>query len=136
MSPSIVRLLVIGVLVVHGLGHSLGVIGGWGIVRLQGGSSDSWILSPILGARVTGLLEGVVWAIPMIGFVVAAAGLWMGADWWRPVAIVSAVVSLFAIGLFWDQLVATSKIGAIAVDLAVLVGLVVAHWPSPEALGE
>jgi hypothetical protein len=51
------------------------------------------------------------------------------------VAVISAVASLLAIGLFPGQLPVGSTVAAVAVDLAVVVGLLLVRWPSIEAIG-
>jgi hypothetical protein len=58
-------------------------------------------------------------------------------EWWRTLAIVSAVVSLVALALFWNAFIYLfpHKVGAIAVNVAVLVGLLWANWPSEADIG-
>jgi hypothetical protein len=126
------RVVIAIVLGAHGIGHIIGVAGGWA-GSAWGGSSDSWVLTPVLG-RSTGIVEGLLWLLPTVGFLAAAGLLMAGADLWRPVALASAVVSLVAIALFPQQLTLGSLIGAIAVNVVVLVGLLVG-WPSADAVG-
>jgi hypothetical protein len=71
----------------------------------------------------------------LIGFIGAALALlgWVVPhDWWRMLAVVSAVVSLIAVVLFWDALIALfpHKVGALAVNIATLVCLLVLNWPT------
>jgi hypothetical protein len=56
---------------------------------------------------------------------------------WRTLAIWSSVISLVAIALFWNAFVALfpNKIGAIAVDVATLVALLWASWPTEADIG-
>jgi hypothetical protein len=132
MSPDIVRIIVILVIAAHGIGHVMGVIGPLGI-EIQGASSGSWALSRF-GSGLTNAAEGVLFLIPTIGFVVAAIGLWTGADWFRIVAVASAVISLVAIGLYPNQLPTFSMFGAIAVDVVLLAAILVFGWPSTESV--
>lgn len=122
--------LVIGA---HGVGHLIGVVGGWAN-SAWGGSSDSWLLTPALG-RATTVLEGILWLLPAFGFIGAALALVGGLEEWRTIAIASAVTSLIVIGLFPQQLHPGSMFGAIVIDVAVIVGLLLLHWPTPEAVG-
>ena len=127
------RTLVILVLAAHGIGHTIGIVGGWAGAA-WGGSSDSWLLSPVLG-RTTGIIEGVLWLVPAVGFI-AAAWLLLGSnEAWRWVALASAVVSLMAIALFPQQLSTGSLVGAVVVDAVVIVGLLALNWPAAEAVG-
>jgi hypothetical protein len=127
------KILIFLILVAHGIGHSIGVAGGWGS-NAWGGSGESWLLTPVLG-RSVGVLEGVIWLIPAIGFVAAGAALLMGNDAWRALALASSAASLVAIALFPQQLPTFSTVAAVVVDLAVLVGLLALQWPSADAVG-
>lgn len=127
------KILIVLVLVAHGIGHSIGVAGGWGN-NAWGGTGESWLLTPTLG-RSTAVLEGLIWLIPAIGFLTAGGALLAGMDAWRALALGSSVVSLLAIAVFPQQLPAFSTIAAAAVDVAVIVGLLVLEWPSVDALG-
>ena len=98
MSPDIVRKVVAIIIAAHGIGHVMGVMSPLGI-EIQGASGESWAFSRF-GSGLTGAIEAVLFLIPTIGFVIAAVGLWTGADWFRAVAVGSALVSLIAIGLY------------------------------------
>ena len=127
------RTVIALVLGAHGVGHLIGVVGGWAN-SAWGGSGESWLLTPALG-RSAAVLEGLLWLLPAIGFIGAALALVGGQEVWRTLAIASAVASLVVIGLFPQQLPAGSMVGAIVVNVAVIVGLLVLHWPAPEAVG-
>jgi hypothetical protein len=76
----------------------------------------------------------------LIGFIGAALGLfgWLVPhEFWRTLALVSAVISLVALILFWNSFAAlfANKIGAIAVNVAVLWGLFWANWPLEADIG-
>jgi hypothetical protein len=133
MTPDILRIIVVIVIAAHGIGHVMGVMSPLGI-EIQGGSGDSWAISRF-GTGLAGAVEVVLFLIATIGFVIAAVGLWNGAEWFRTAAVVSAVVSLLAIGLFPAQLPTFSMIGAVAVDVALLAAILVFHWPATEVIG-
>jgi hypothetical protein len=127
------RIVIVLVLGAHGIGHLIGVAGGW-FNSAWGGSNTSWLLTPPLG-RATGVLEGALWLLPGIGFVLAAGLLLGGSELWRPLALASAAVSLIVIALFPGQLPLGSTVGAVAVDVAVILGLLIFSWPAPDAVG-
>ncbi len=135
MNADIARLIIGGIVGCHGIGHILGWLPAWGVTRFEGLSSRSWMLDGAIGEGASHLVGGALWLAPLLGFVLAAAGLFGGQGWWRQVAVASALVSLLAIALFWDALPAGSRFGAIAVDVVVLAGLLVVDWPSQAALG-
>jgi hypothetical protein len=72
--------------------------------------------------------------------ITAALGL---LDWlvphesWRTLAVVSAVISLVAVALFWRALMLffPHKVGCLSVDLATLVCLLWLNWPTKAAIG-
>lgn len=120
------------VLAAHGIGHAIGVAGGWA-GNAWGGSGESWLLSPALG-RLTGVVEGVIWLVPALLFIAAAGAVAGGLDLWRALAVAGALTSLLAIGLFPMQLQTSSLIGAVVINAGVLVSLLVLRWPAAEAL--
>jgi hypothetical protein len=126
-------LFIVLVLVAHGVGHSIGVAGGWGH-NAGGGSGESWLITPVLG-RSAAVLEGLIWLIPAIGFMAAGGALLAGLDAWRTLALASSVASLVAIGLFPLQLPTFSMVAAVVMDLAVVVSLTVLAWPAADAVG-
>ncbi|GAG01007.1 unnamed protein product, partial [marine sediment metagenome] len=73
-------------------------------------------------------------------FVASALGLlgWLVPhEWWRTLAVVSAAVSIVTIMVFWNAFVSLfpNKVGAIGVDIVVLVCLLWLNWPTEAALG-
>ncbi len=135
MNADLFKIVVGGVVGVHGIGHVLGWMPAWGIAKFEGMSSHSWLLTGLIGDGTARLLGGALWFIPMVGFLAATGGFFLGQVWWRPLAVSSAVVSLLALVLFFDALPVSSRVGCIAVDLAILYGLLVAGWPSAAAVG-
>jgi hypothetical protein len=148
MSPILLRVIIAGVLAFHGVGHAMGIIpalqlhffqnqtGTWA----QNWSSHSRLLTPLLGETISRIIAIILFAVSLIGFVGSALGLmgWLVPhEWWRQLAIVSAVVSLVALTLFWNAFIYLfpHKVGAIAVNVAVLVGLLWANWPSEADIG-
>jgi hypothetical protein len=93
--------------------------------------SQSWLLnglglSPSAGRPIAIILA----VIATIGFVTAGLallGFMVPFDWWRSLAIFSAVVSLLLLVVFWN----TYLIVGILIDVAILVALLVFNW-TPE----
>ena len=127
------RIIIVIVLGAHGIGHLIGVAGGW-FESAWGGSSTSWLLTPVMG-QATSVLEGALWLLPGIGFVLAAGLIVGNSEMWRPVALASAAASLLVIALFPEQLPTGSVVGAVIVDAAVIIGLLLFNWPAVEAVG-
>ena len=140
MSPATLRIIVAGVLFVHGIGHIMGLLPIFGLSTIDTWNTQSWLLTGILGDTISRVTAFVLFLIPTIGLVGAALALinWLVPhDMWRSLALWSSVISLIAIFLFWNALVAffPNKIGAIAVDVATLVALIWASWPTEAQIG-
>lgn len=140
MSVTTLGIVIALVLFIHGIGHVMGLFPILGISTIETWNAQSWLLTGLVGDTISRGIGFVLFTAALIGFVGAALGLmdWLVPhDWWQMLAIVSAVISLLAIFLFWNAFVALfpNKIGAIAVDAAVLIGLLVADWPTEAQLG-
>jgi hypothetical protein len=143
MSAETIRGLVFGALMIHGLGHG-GAIGALLWIALRptdpsGGwqAARSWVL-PALPAASATVVAGTFWVISMLGFVAAALAFWgivLPGELWRPLAIASAIVSLAGITLFFGTWPLFNTVAALAVNAAVLVGLLWLRWPPIAALG-
>ena len=95
------RYLITIALFAHGIGHLLFLTNSWGIWK-GGDEVRSWLFSGMLGAgqTVEGIF-GLLWLIPLIGFVAVSWGYLTHQDWWPQLALVSAAISLAMIVLWW-----------------------------------
>ena len=140
MSPTLLRIIIALVFFVHGIGHVMGLLPIAGLASTDTWNAESWLLTGLLGNTVTRIIGFILFFIPFAGFVAAAMALmdWLVPhDMWRSLAIWSAAISLIAVVLFWNAFVALfpNKIGAIAVDVATLIALLWANWPSEADIG-
>ncbi len=131
------RIVIALVLFAHAVGHILGPLQMLNISTVKSAwQGDSWLLTG-LGPTFNQMLGLVVWTVALAGFVAAAAVVlnWLPADWWAPLAIGSAVVSLACILLYPGVLPMFSLVGAITVDLVVLLSATWLHL-TPAALAD
>lgn len=140
MSGMTLRIIIAGLLFVHGIGHVMGILPALQMADVKGWNSHSWLLTPILGETVSRILSIVLFGAAIVGFVASALALlgWLVPhDWWRTLAIVFAVVSILTIVLYWNAFVAffPNKVGALGVDIAILVCLLWLNWPSEVDIG-
>lgn len=127
MSTQTLRLLVAGALLVHGIGHSLGYFK----------PAKSWLLS-FLGEPALRVSANVFWTVAGLGFVLsclAFVGFVVPIDWWRPLAIVFAVISLLGLVVFIGNWPIFNTVGAIGFNVVVLAALLWKHWPPVELFG-
>jgi hypothetical protein len=140
MSGVTLRAIIAAVLFIHGIGHFMGVMPALHMVDVKGWNSHSWLLTPLIGETASRILSAILFLAALVGFIVATLALldWLVPhDWWRTLAAISAIVSLVTVVLFWNAFVALmpNKVGALAVDIAVLVCLLVLNWPSEADIG-
>jgi len=123
---------------IHGIGHIMCILPALGLDASPTWNSYSWLLTNLIGQKAANVVGIIIWLAAIVGFLlVALALLGWGVPyvWWRPLAVVSAVISLIGVILFWNAFASWfNKAGAITVDLAVLVGLLVLHWPAEQQL--
>lgn len=120
------RLLFIGFLMAHGLIHAAI----WSAPKPKDEKAPfdpghSWLLGDRRSlARVLALGAAAL-------FVSAGVGLWAHADWWRPVAVAGAGVSLVLSALFFSVWLTF----AVALDVGLIVGIVWLNWPAQTTIG-
>jgi hypothetical protein len=80
--------------------------------------------------QFTGIIAVVLWLVCTVGFVLAGLGVFdliVPTTWWRPLAVGFSALSLVTLGLYWQgfPVLIPNKVGAIAVDVVLIVGIVV-----------
>jgi len=118
----LLRYLLTIALFAHGVGHLLFLANSWGYWNGDEEGSLWWLFSGVLGAGQTpqGIL-GLVWLVPLIGFVAVSWGYLTHQGWWPQLALASAAVSLTMIMVCWGSLLTGSAFFALVFDLAVIV---------------
>ncbi len=131
-----VKLAIALVLVAHGIGHSMGILGAFKVATVNPGwQGDSWILGGVAGAAAGQSVGTAVWASAIVGFVLLGAVVvgWLPAAWWGPLAVASSIVSLLGLLLFPVAFPPFSTLGAFAVDAAVMAAVLWYGW-APDQL--
>ena len=127
MSTQILRFFIAGALFVHGAGHTLGF---WMLAR-------SWLLSG-LGEPTLRIISSLFWILAAIGSLAACLGfldVLVPSSLWRQLAVGSAVVSLLGLGLFWNTWPAFNTIGALSMNIVVLITQLWLYWPPTSMFG-
>ncbi len=128
MSTSTVRIMTGLVLIIHGIGHAMAFFPALNISSTENWHYRSWLLNSVLGDSTSRVIIIILFAIPFIGFIASGLGVFnvlVPHDWWPRLAIVSAIVGMVALVIFWNAFATLfpNKVGAIAVNIAVLWGL-------------
>ena len=140
MSPTTLRIIIGLVLLVHGIGHIMAFLPALNITSTDNWHHRSWLLTPLIGDTASRVISIILFGAALLGFIAAGLGLfsWLVPhELWRSLAVYSAVISLAALALFWNSFVSffPNKIGAIAVNIAVLVCLLWLNWPTEADIG-
>jgi len=143
MSDSTIKLIVTGVLFLHGIAH-VGPTATYLWIRFRpsdrtGGwvSARSWI-APSLPQAASTAIATAFWGVALVGFVTAALsfrGILIPGDIWRQLAVGSAVVSTAGILAFLGTWPLFNTAAALAVNFAVLATQLWLHWPPPGMFG-
>jgi hypothetical protein len=133
-----IKIIVAALLLAHGLGHSMGLLQVFkvAVVNPQW-NGDSWLLTGPIGTTLSQAIGVVVWTIAIVGFAAASAVVfgWLPGAWWQPLAIGSAVISLAGLLLFPTAFPTFSTLGALAVNVAVIVAVLWFHWMPSDVAG-
>jgi len=136
------KLLISALLIIHGLivaGQAAGSFGSAIPSEVQNPSfvswwpinmGRSWLLSWLGLERALAVYRvgGLLWLAGGITLVAAGLGVLgfiVPADWWRGLAIIGAVISLFMLAVYFHPI---TIIGTVS-SLAVLIALLWAKWP-------
>jgi hypothetical protein len=143
MSDPIIKLVITGVLFLHGLAH-IGPIVVYIWLRYRpGGTTGGWLaarswLLPSMPPTLAALLASGFWAVSLIGFIGAALSFWgilLPGEIWRQLAIGSAVVSIFGIALFFRTWPMFNTLAALGVNIVVLITQLWSSWPPQDMFG-
>lgn len=128
------RIVIAIILLMHGIGHVMGIFPIFGLWTIEGQNSRSWLLTNLLGEGGASWFSLLLWLAAMVGFVgagLALLGWGVPLIWWRPFAIWAAFISIIGLILYWNAFFTiVNKVGALGVDIAILVALLWMHWPT------
>jgi hypothetical protein len=126
-----IRIALALVLIAHGIGHSMGLLQVFKVATVNPSwNGESWLLSGITGTPVAQAVGVALWSVAMVGFIVLG-GVVLGiapSAWWEPLALASAMASLLAVLLFPLAFPTVSTLGALVVDLLVILAAGWYHW--------
>lgn len=118
-----IKFAVLAVLVGHGLGHVMAPQAAFAPPGALPRNARAIIGSDLTIVSSAGKGLALLWLVPLAGFLLGTYGLWTGQEWWRPVLAVASIASIVVVLPWWGVMPTFSYLGAIAVDVAVLVGI-------------
>jgi hypothetical protein len=135
MSSNVIRIIAAVIFLGHGIGHALGVWAALGNSLTDFQSSHSWLVDRLLGQRISSVLMFVLFLAALVGFVGAGLGLFdflLSSDLWLDWAVWASILSIIALILYPKGFptLFPNVIGALLVDVVVLILVRGQHWPS------
>jgi hypothetical protein len=122
-------------LVAHGLVHLLYVGQSLRFFELKPGLTwpdGAWAFSWLTGDSGARLLAALLFTLVAAAFVISGVALVFRQAWWQPVALGAAGVSAVAVVFLWNgrlQALDAQGVFAILISAAILVAVLVLHWP-------
>jgi hypothetical protein len=111
------------ILIIHGLIHLMGLTVYLRLGDLEGFAYKTTVLGGRVDLGTNGTrVFGALWVVPAIAFVAGAVALYASWNWWQPVLMMAASISLVLTLLDWN----VAFVGAM-VDVAILACL----WLGP-----
>ena len=113
------RMLFMVAMLLHGIGHVLFLMNTWGYWKV--GQGRAWLFADVLrlGQSGEGMI-GLIWLVPLVGFVIVAWGFLVQQAWWGALALSMAILSSVLILLFWNSLNSSSAFFALMFNVVVL----------------
>jgi hypothetical protein len=139
MSSTTLRIVIAIVLFVHAVGHGQGVLAALGVFSSENWNARSWLFDNLLGEKGSRAVALVLWAASFLGFLAAGfafLGIGIPHDMWRTLALIFVIPSVLGLVFYWHSLAQFfNKVGAIGVNAAIVIGLLILHWPTEADIG-
>jgi hypothetical protein len=139
MSPQTLHTLIAAFLFIHAIGHAQGIVVSLGVVRSDTWHVRSWLFDRWLGEPGSRTLATVLFATCALGFLATAlsfVGVGIPHESWRTLAVPFAVLSALGLVFYWNAFAMFfNKVGAVGVNVWVLIGLWLLKWPSEAEIG-
>jgi hypothetical protein len=134
MSPILLSVLIGLAIIGHGIGHVLGVMSALGFQLTPQHSSESWLLTRILGKLISRAVLFTVFATATIFLIMGGLGIngWLVPfDRWAWLTTVGSILSIVGLVLFPKAFpsIFPNVIGALVVDITALLTIYWWHWP-------
>jgi hypothetical protein len=133
MSTKTIHLIVFLAFLIHGIGHFQGVVSSFGVNIGKSGGYKSWLLKS-QSDKTNKTICFILYFLSAVGFLIVAASFkgWLfDASLWKPLAFITAIISVIALIFFWNALAMFfNKAGAIIVNAFCLFSIYLIKWPA------
>lgn len=119
------HLIFVIAVVVHGIGHTLGLIHTFELINLSGmPTNESWLLSGQLKLdQTTTRIISILWLVVVLGFLILAGAFWFEFSWWKILAVPMIVLSVALFAIWFNSFPINTQIGAAIGNIVIIVGL-------------
>ena len=115
-----IRWLIGIAMLMHGVGHIVFFLESF-VGSPMGFSDAPWLLpGAFTVTSPVGKAFALLWLLAMLGFVVAAIGLFTRQEWWSTLAVASAVISLVVLLPWWNTVTPSSRVWVLLADLVII----------------
>jgi len=115
-----IRWLIVIAMLMHGVGHIVFFLESFAGSSM-GFADAPWLLpGAFTVTSPVGKAFALLWLLAMLGFVVAAIGLFTRQEWWSTLAVASAVISLVVLLPWWNTVTPSSRVWVLLADLVII----------------
>jgi hypothetical protein len=110
------KIIAILLLLMHGFGHSMGLMPGW----TKNGNTFTGTPWAIPFDSGFAKFWGFVWFAVVVIYIISCIGIFLKTGWWPKWLITGSILSLIVIAPWWNTMPFASKIGAVGMDIIIL----------------
>ena len=119
------HLIFVIAVVVHAIGHSLGLVHTLDILNLSGlPTNESWLLTGQLKLNQTSVrIISLLWLVVILGFLIAAGAFWFELSWWKTLSVPTVVLSFILFLVWFNSFPISTHLGATIGNVVLILGL-------------
>ena len=115
-----IRWLIVIAMLMHGVGHIVFFLESFAGSSM-GFADAPWLLpGAFTVTSPVGKAFALLWLLAMLGFVIAAIGLFTRQEWWAALAVASAAISLVVLLPWWNTVTPNSRVWVLLADLVII----------------
>ncbi|MHA1977082.1 MAG: hypothetical protein ACW98F_11490 [Candidatus Hodarchaeales archaeon] len=110
---------------VHAIGHILGFIHTFELIKLTGmPTNESWLLTKQFKLDKTIIqVVSLLWLVVIIGFLIVAGAFWFELSWWKSLAVPMIILSVTLFITWFNSFPVNTHIGATIGNIVIVIGM-------------